>query len=121
HYIDRTKEFGSIIYACAAVAFVDRNLGGRWGSRNRQAVNMFVRDVFSMEDEPVWFPKSRCFDWFSGHSWSSGIGEHLYGRHASNIEDDALLLFGIKAWARVTGDELVELQAALALGVLKEA
>ncbi|KAJ5469997.1 Glycoside hydrolasefamily 81 [Penicillium desertorum] len=51
---------------------------------------MFVRDAGnSVEDDP-YFPFSRSFDWFNGHSWAKGLFESFDGKDQESTSEDTI-------------------------------
>jgi endo-1,3(4)-beta-glucanase len=68
YYNDHHFHYGYFVYTAAVIGYFD----SAWlaESKNREWVNMLLRDFAN----PVcddYFPFSRAFDWYNGHSWVS--------------------------------------------------
>lgn len=69
-YNDHHFHYGYFVYAASVIGYLDPS----WLSnqRNRNWINMLVRD-FGNPGQDDYFPFSRSFDWYNGHSWVSSI------------------------------------------------
>lgn len=47
---------------------------------NKAYVNMLVRDFANSVTDDEYFPFSRMFDWYHGHSWAKGLYESGAGK-----------------------------------------
>jgi endo-1,3(4)-beta-glucanase len=67
-YNDHHFHYGYFVYTAAVIGYLDP----AWLSnqKNRNWINMLVRD-FGNPGQDDYFPFSRSFDWYNGHSWVS--------------------------------------------------
>jgi endo-1,3(4)-beta-glucanase len=70
-YNDHMFHYGYMVYAAAVIAHLDPS----WLNQgvNKAWVNSLVRDFANSVDNDQYFPFSRNFDWYHGHSWASGL------------------------------------------------
>ncbi|KAG0153267.1 hypothetical protein PDIDSM_5117 [Penicillium digitatum] len=85
--------------------------------RDKEWVNMLVRDVVSVADDPH-FPFSRSFDWYNGHSWAKGLFESFDGKDQESTSEDTMFAYAIKMWGQTTGDASMEARGNIMLGIL---
>lgn len=64
------------------------------------------------------FPLSRAFDWYHGHSWAKGLFESADGKDEESSSEDAFSIYAMKMWGRTTGDMNMEARGNLMLAVL---
>ncbi len=64
------------MYTAAVLGHLDPS----WISQNRDYVNTLVRDYANPSTQDPYFPVSRSFDWYHGHSWAHGLFETLDGK-----------------------------------------
>jgi endo-1,3(4)-beta-glucanase len=69
-YNDHVFHYGYMVYTAAVIAHLDSS----WLNKgaNKDWVNSLVRDYANSVDDQ-YFPFSRSFDWYHGHSWASGL------------------------------------------------
>jgi endo-1,3(4)-beta-glucanase len=83
---------------------------------NKQWVNTLVRDYANpVTDE--YFPFSRSFDWFHGHSWAKGLFESGDGKDQESTSEDTFATFALKMWGKISGDANMEARGNLQLAV----
>lgn len=121
YYNDHHFHYGYHIHAAAIAAQVDSDLGGDWISSIRDWVNDLIRDVANPSSEDTYFPVSRSFDWFNGHSWARGLSGSADGKDEESSSEDYNFAYAMKMWARVISDEDMEARADLMLGVMRGA
>ncbi len=56
------------------------HLDPSWIAANKDYVNALVRDVANPSSQDKFFPVSRNFDWYHGHSWAHGLFETFDGK-----------------------------------------
>ncbi|KAL8630810.1 hypothetical protein Q9189_003479 [Teloschistes chrysophthalmus] len=114
YYNDHHFHYAYFIHAAATIAYLDP----QWLVLNKEFVDMLVRDTVNPSSSDPYFPFSRTFDWYHGHSWAKGLFESADGKDEESSSEDALFAYAIKMWGRVTGDESMEARGNLMLAVL---
>lgn len=115
YYNDHHFHYGYFVYAAAVIAYIDPN----WLTQgtNKAWVNMLVRDYAdSITDDP-YFPFSRNFDWYHGHSWAHGLYESADGKDQESSSEDTMSLYGMKMWGQIIGDTNMEARGNLQLAI----
>ncbi|KAL9030538.1 MAG: hypothetical protein Q9196_001359 [Gyalolechia fulgens] len=84
-------------------------------------VNTLVRDAANPSPADPYFPVSRSFDWFHGHSWAKGLFDSGDGKDEESSSEDALFSYAMKMWGRTIGDAAMEARGNLMLAVQKRA
>lgn len=113
-YNDHHFHFGYFIHAAAIIAYLDP----QWLELNKEWVNMLVRDAANPSSTDPYFPFSRMFDWYHGHSWAKGVFESADSKDEESSSEDAFFAYALKMWGRVTGDRSMEARGNLMLAVL---
>ncbi|RCK56540.1 Endo-1,3(4)-beta-glucanase 1 [Candida viswanathii] len=116
YYNDHDFHYGYFIHAAAVVGYVDKKLNGTWAEDNKHWVNSLVRDTSNPSTDDTYFPVSRMFDWYSGHSWATG----LFNTY-KNIESSSESLHhaaALKLWGKVIGDHSLEARGGLMLAIM---
>lgn len=114
-YNDHHFHYGYFIHAAAIIGALDP----AWLADNKHWVNTLVRDAGnSVEDDP-YFPFSRSFDWFNGHSWAKGLFESFDGKDEESTSEDAMFAYAVKMWGQTTGDASMEARGNLMLGIMR--
>lgn len=77
-YNDHHFHYGYFVYTAAVIAYLDPT----WLNQgtNKAWVNMLVRDYANSVEGDPYYPFSRNFDWYHGHSWAHGITESGAGK-----------------------------------------
>ncbi|KAK9372732.1 endo-1,3(4)-beta-glucanase [Lipomyces chichibuensis] len=120
YYNDHHFHYGYHIHAAAVIGYIDNDLRGTWVANNKDYVNTLVRDVANpMVD--VYFPFSRSFSWFHGHSWAKGLFESADGKDEESSSEDYHHAYAIKLWGQVVGDPSMEARGAMMLAIMKRA
>lgn len=114
-YNDHHFHYGYWVYAAAIVASLDP----AWyrNNTNRAWVESLVRD-FANPTSDSYFPFSRMFDWYHGHSWASGFDPSPNGKNQESSSEDVFALYGVKLLGQVTGNAAMESRANLQLAIL---
>jgi endo-1,3(4)-beta-glucanase len=113
-YNDHHFHFGYFVYTAAVIGHLDP----AWLDQgtNRQWVNTLVRDYASPVTDD-YFPFSRSFDWFHGHSWAKGLFESSDGKDQESTSEDTFATFALKMWGKISGDPNMEARGNLQLAV----
>ncbi|KIM33364.1 glycoside hydrolase family 81 protein [Serendipita vermifera MAFF 305830] len=122
-YNDHHFHYGYFIHTAAFIAKMDDMLGNGkdWLNANKPFVDTLVRDTANVNPSDKYFPVSRAFDWFHGHSWAKGLFESWDGKDQESTSEDAYFSYGLKLWGSVIGDNALEQRANLMLAVQKRA
>jgi endo-1,3(4)-beta-glucanase len=115
-YNDHHFHYGYFVHAAAIIAYLDPT----WLTQNtnRDWVNTLLRDYANSVDDDPYFPFSRSFDWFHGHSWAKGLFDSADGKDEESSSEDAFAAYAIKMWGRVVGDPNMEARGNLQLAIL---
>ncbi len=114
YYNDHHFHYGYFIHAAAVIAYLDPN----WLSLNKEWVQTLVRDAANpVQDD--YFPFSRAFDWYHGHSWAKGLFESADSKDQESSSEDAFFAYAIKMWGHVIGDASMEARGNLMLAILR--
>lgn len=121
YYNDHHFHYGYFVHAAAVVGYVDKKLGGTWAEDNKEWVNSLIRDVANPTEDDSYFPVSRMFDWFAGHSWASGLFTSGDGNNEESSSEDYNFAYGMKLWGKVSGDNSMESRGDLMLAIMSRA
>ncbi|KAL8726710.1 MAG: hypothetical protein Q9181_005948 [Wetmoreana brouardii] len=113
-YNDHHFHYAYFIHAAAIIAYLDPH----WLALNKEFVNILVRDAANPSTADTYFPFSRMFDWFHGHSWAKGLFESADGKDEESSSEDAFFTYAIKMWGRVIGDKSMEARGNLMLAIM---
>ncbi|KAI5211022.1 endo-1,3-beta-glucanase [Aureobasidium subglaciale] len=115
YYNDHHFHYGYFVYAAAVIGYLDPS----WLTQgtNKAWVNMLVRDYSNSVTNDAYFPFSRSFDWYHGHSWAKGLFESGDGKDEESSSEDTLSTYAIKMWGRTIGDKALEARGNLMLAV----
>jgi len=78
---------------------------------------MLVRDYANPVANDAYFPFSRSFDWFHGHSWAQGLFTSGDGKDQESTSEDVFASYALKMWGHVLGDAALEARGNLMLAV----
>ena len=112
--IDLHSHYGYFIYTAAVIGYLDPS----WLATNKEYVNALVRDIANPSAYDTYFPVSRMFDWYHGHSWAHGLYETADGKDEESSSEDTMAAYAIKMWGHVIGDANMEARGNLQLAVL---
>ncbi|KAI5923546.1 glycoside hydrolase family 81 protein [Camillea tinctor] len=114
YYNDHHFHYGYFIYAAAIVGHLDPT----WlTAENVAYINSLVRDVANPSLQDKYFPASRNFDWYHGHSWAHGLYETFDGKDQESSSEDAMHSYAIKMWGKTTNDANMEARGNLMLSL----
>jgi endo-1,3(4)-beta-glucanase len=81
HYNDHMFHYGYFVYTAAVIAYLDP--GWLTKNNNKDFINALVRDYSNSIENDPYFPFSRNFDWYRGHSWAGGLSPISDGKGKS--------------------------------------
>jgi len=115
NYNDHHFHYGYHVYTAAVIARLDPT----WLTKgtNKAWVNTLCKDFNNPSTSGTYYPFSRSFDWFHGHSWAKGLFESADGKDEESSSEDAFASFAIKMWGQVTGDASMEARGNLMLAI----
>ncbi|KAH6680314.1 glycoside hydrolase family 81 protein [Halenospora varia] len=113
YYNDHHFHYGYFVYAAAIIGYLDSS----WLDVNKDWVNSLVRDYANPSSDDPYFPVSRNFDWYHGHSFAHGLYETFDGRDQESSSEDSMSSYALKLWGRVTGNSNLEAVANIQLAV----
>ncbi|KAK0125593.1 hypothetical protein ONS96_009428 [Cadophora gregata f. sp. sojae] len=113
YYNDHHFHYGYFIYAASIIGYLDPN----WLPANKAWVNALVRDIANPSSSDPFFPVSRSFDWFHGHSWAKGLYESFDGKDQESSSEDSMSAYALKMWGRTIGDANLEARGNLQLAI----
>lgn len=115
YYNDHHFHYGYFVYAAAVIAYLDPS----WldEGTNKEYINMLVRDYANPVSTDGYFPFSRMFDWYHGHSWAHGLFESADGKDQESSSEDTFSLYAMKMWGKVIGDPNLEARGNLQLAI----
>lgn len=114
YYNDHHFHYGYFVYAASVIGYLDPT----WLTTSNKAwVNMLVRDYGNSITNDSYFPFSRSFDWYHGHSWAKGLFESGDGKDQESTSEDAMASYGIKMWGKIVNDEAMEARGNLMLAM----
>ncbi|GAB7350472.1 hypothetical protein MBLNU459_g1069t1 [Dothideomycetes sp. NU459] len=115
YYNDHHFHYGYFVYAAAVIGYLDPS----WLNKgtNKAWVNMLVRDYANPIKNDPYFPFSRSFDWYHGHSWAKGLFESGDGKDQESSSEDTMASYGIKMWGRTINDTAMEARGNLMLSM----
>ncbi|KAI9745573.1 MAG: hypothetical protein M1818_001107 [Claussenomyces sp. TS43310] len=113
YYNDHHFHYGYFIYAAAVIGYLDP----AWLAGHKDYVNTLARDIANPSTADNYFPISRSFDWYHGHSWAHGLYEAFDGKDEESSSEDAMSAYAIKMWGRTIGDANMEARGNLQLAI----
>lgn len=115
YYNDHHFHYGYHVYAAAVIAYLDPT----WleAGTNKAWVNTLVRDYANSITDDPYFPFSRNFDFYHGHSWAKGLFASADGKDQESSSEDTMASYAIKMWGSVTGDKAMEGRGNLMLAI----
>lgn len=119
NYNDHHFHYGYHIHAIALVARIDPG----WLAENNNLIMDYaltlIRDYANPSSEDPYFPQSRNFDWFHGHSFAHGIFPSGDGKNEESSSEDYHSVRALKLFGRVIGNSEMEARADLMLAIMK--
>lgn len=121
YYNDHNFHYGYYVYTAAIIGYLDPDWLTRNNSVNKIWVNTLIRDWANPSIEDPYFPFSRSYDWYHGHSWARGVLEAENGKDQESSAEDAFSTYAIKMWGRTIGDPVMEARGNLQLAITARA
>lgn len=121
YYNDHNFHYGYYVYTAAIIGYLDPEWLTRNNSANKIWVNTLIRDWANPSTEDPYFPFSRSYDWYHGHSWARGVLESENGKDQESSAEDAFSTYAIKMWGRAIGDPVMEARGNLQLAITARA
>ncbi|KAI5816307.1 endo-1,3(4)-beta-glucanase [Pyronema omphalodes] len=121
-YNDHHFHYGYFIQTAAIIGFLEKrhfSTTNSWLKANQEWVNTLVRDTANPSAADPYFPVSRSFDWYHGHSWAKGLFESFDGKDEESSSEDYNFAYAMKLWGNVIGDAAMEARGNLMLGIMK--
>ncbi|KAF4635855.1 hypothetical protein G7Y89_g2233 [Cudoniella acicularis] len=113
YYNDHHFHYGYFVYAAAIIGYLDPT----WIPANEAWVNTLVRDYANPSSADPYFPVSRMFDWYHGHSFAHGLYETFDGRDEESSSEDSMSAYALKMWGQVSGSSNLEALGNLQLAI----
>jgi endo-1,3(4)-beta-glucanase len=114
YYNDHHFHYGYFVYAAAIIGHLDPS----WLAAHKDYVNTLIRDYANPSTADNYFPVSRAFDWYHGHSWAHGLYETFDGKNEESSSEDSMSLYAIKMWGKTIGDSNMEARGNLQLAII---
>jgi endo-1,3(4)-beta-glucanase len=116
YYNDHHFHYGYFVYTAAVIGYLD----SEWLDDGNVAwINMLVRDYANSVTDDQYFPFSRSFDWYHGHSWAAGLFESADGKNQESSSEDNMASYALKMWGQVINDKAMEARGNLMLAIQK--
>ncbi|KXJ86329.1 family 81 glycosyl hydrolase [Microdochium bolleyi] len=113
-YNDHHFHYGYFVLTAAIIGYLDPS----WMTKaNIDFVNTLVRDISNPSEADKYFPVSRNFDWYHGHSWAHGLYEAADGNDQESSSEDTMHAYAIKMWGKTVKDANMEARGNLMLAV----
>jgi hypothetical protein len=107
--------YGYHVLTAAVIAHMDPSWLAE--GQNRAWVNSLIRDYANPSAADPYFPVSRMFDWYHGHSFAHGLFESSDGRDQESSSEDTMAAYALKMWGFVSGDANTAARGNLMLAV----
>lgn len=103
------------IHTAAVIGYLDPS----WVPAHKDWVDTLVRDCANPSAQDGYFPVSRSFDWYHGHSWAKGLFDSADGKDEESSSEDAFLAYALKLWGCTSRNAALEARGSLMLAVLQ--
>lgn len=117
YYNDHHFHYGYFIYAASIIAHLDPSWLTANSGANKAYINTLVRDTANPSVLDQYFPVSRAFDWYHGHSWAHGLYESYDGKDQESSSEDAMFAYALKMWGQASGNQNLEARGNLQLAI----
>jgi endo-1,3(4)-beta-glucanase len=119
-YNDHHFHYGYWVYAAAVLADLEPDyFDSREGQVVKSWVTSLIRDFANPVENDSFFPMSRAFDWYHGHSWATGLDALMDGKNEESTSEDAFSMYAVKLWGHAIGDKTMEARSNLQLAILR--
>lgn len=119
NYNDHHFHYGYHVHAIALIASIDPGWLDENDSLVRNYVVTLVRDYANHSAHDPYFPQSRNFDWYHGHSFAHGIFPSGDGKNEESSSEDYHSIYALRLLGKVLGNEELEAHACLVLAIMK--
>ncbi|RPA77370.1 glycoside hydrolase [Ascobolus immersus RN42] len=121
YYNDHHFHYAYHIYTAAVFAYVEPLLFSTndFLPHTKTWVTTLLRDVANPSPKDPYFPVSRSFDWYAGHSWAKGLFESADGKDQESTSEDYNFAYAMKLWGLVSHQPIITQRADLMLAVMK--
>ena len=116
YYNDHHFHYSYFVKAAAVIARLDP--GWLKEGTNKAYIDALLRDYANPLSNDPYFPFSRNFDWYNGHSWAHGLFESADGKDQESSSEDVNAALAEKLWGYVTGDTATEARGNLKLAIM---
>ncbi|KAI0064745.1 glycoside hydrolase family 81 protein [Artomyces pyxidatus] len=116
-YYNDHFHYGYFLSGAAVIAKYDSS----WLAQHQTYINWFLRDIVNPTPADPSFPVTRHRDWFTGHSWASGIANGAGSRDQESSGEAINGYYGAMLWAEVIGDTDIKNYARLLLATEQHA
>ncbi|KAI9652723.1 MAG: hypothetical protein M1831_006616 [Alyxoria varia] len=116
YYNDHHFHYSYFVKAAAVIARLDP--GWLNEGTNKAYIDALLRDFANPLSNDPYFPFSRNFDWYHGHSWAHGLFESADGKDQESSSEDVNAAHAEKLWGHVTGDTATEARGNLKLAIM---
>lgn len=103
-YNDHHFHLGYFLYAIAIIAKNDRG----WFNTYSAKIMNFVNDIASNDKSETLFPYTRCKDWFTWHSWASGLDGFGDSKNQESTSEAVNCYYAVKLLGMAIGDKSLE-------------
>lgn len=119
NYNDHHFHYGYHVHAIALVGSIDPE----WLYANDNLVLNYaltmIRDYANPSSQDPYFPQSRNFDWFHGHSFAHGIFPSGDGKNEESSSEDYHSIYAVKLFGKLIGNQTMEQEANLILAIMR--
>ncbi|OBA19583.1 glycoside hydrolase [Metschnikowia bicuspidata var. bicuspidata NRRL YB-4993] len=119
NYNDHHFHYGYHVHAIALVAIIDPRWLDENGGLIRNYAVTLVRDYANFSNRDPFFPQTRNFDWFHGHSFAHGIFPSGDGKNEESSSEDYHSIHALQLLGKVLGNDELEAHACLMLRIMK--
>ncbi|KDO28959.1 hypothetical protein SPRG_20067 [Saprolegnia parasitica CBS 223.65] len=100
YYNDHHFHYGYFAYAAAVL----RRFDPTWVAANAAAIDMIVGDI-AADENSLLFPAARHKDWFTGHSYASGLFSMSNGKSQESSSEAVNAYYGVALYASLDATE----------------
>lgn len=104
YYNDHHYHWGYFVYAAAVIAKFDKI----WMKNHERAIHDIIRDYGNTSSQDKYFPIARHKDFFSGHSWASGLFEFADAKNQESSSEAVNGYYAIYLWGLATNDDNIK-------------
>jgi endo-1,3(4)-beta-glucanase len=94
-------QYGYFLYAAAAITKSDKP----WFTSHKEAIVSLARDIANPSTADLGFTRFRHKDWFTGHSWASGLFESQDSRNQDSSSEAVNAWYGLYLLGLAAGEQ----------------